>query len=49
MAYITEDRNQLTFFPPTIEEYIGENDPVRVYDAFIEALNFSELAPVYKL
>jgi transposase len=46
MAYIIEDRNQLTFFPPTIEEYIGEHDPVRVYDAFVDAIKFSELGIV---
>ncbi|MFQ5456757.1 MAG: IS1182 family transposase [Nitrospirota bacterium] len=46
MAYIIEGRNQLTFFPPTIEEYVGENDPVRVYDAFVNALNFSQLGIV---
>ena len=43
MAYITSDRNQVTFLPPRIEEYIGENDPVRVYEAFVEALKFCEL------
>ena len=29
--------------PPTIEEYVGEKDPVRVYDAFVEALDMGEL------
>ena len=29
--------------PPTIEEYVGEEDPVRVYDAFVEALDVGEL------
>jgi transposase len=29
--------------PPTIEEYVGEDDPVRAYDAFVEALNLEEL------
>ncbi len=46
MAYIVGDRKQLTFLPPAIDEYIGADDPVRVYDAFIDALNFSELGIV---
>jgi transposase len=29
--------------PPTIEEYVGEDDPVRAYDAFVEALNLEQL------
>ena len=29
--------------PPTIEEYVGEDDPVRAYDAFVEALDLEEL------
>jgi transposase len=29
--------------PPTIEEYVREDDPVRAYDAFVEALNLEEL------
>jgi transposase len=43
MAYIIGNRGQITFFPPSIDEYIGPEDPVRVYDAFVEALNFEEL------
>ncbi len=29
--------------PPTIEDYVGEDDPVRAYDAFVEALNLEQL------
>ncbi len=46
MAYIVGDRKQLTLLPPSIDEYIDADDPVRVYDAFIDALNFSELGIV---
>ena len=46
MAYIVGDRKQLRFLPPSIDEYIEVDDPVRVYDAFIDALNFSELGIV---
>jgi len=41
--YKTGERNQITFFPASIEDYVGPNDPVRVYDAFVEALDFSKL------
>jgi transposase len=43
LAYKRGDREQLTMLPPTIEEYVGEDDPVRAYDAFVEALNLEEL------
>jgi transposase len=43
MAYKTGQRNQLSMMPKTVEDYVVENDPVRAYDAFIEALNFSKL------
>jgi len=29
--------------PPTIEEYVGEDDPVRAYDVFVEALDLEGL------
>ena len=43
MAYLKSDRNETTFFPPCIEDYVGATDPVRAYDAFVNALNFVEL------
>lgn len=43
MAYKRGNRDQLMMLPPTIEEYVGEDDPVRAYDAFVEALNLEEL------
>ena len=43
MAYRYGDREQLGFLPPSIEEYVGKEDPVRAYDAFVESLNFAEL------
>ncbi len=43
MAYIMGDRNQTTLFPPTIADYVGVEDPVRVYDAFVENLDFQEM------
>lgn len=43
MAYRNSERQQITMFPRSIEEYVSKDDPVRVYDAFVEALNFNEL------
>lgn len=43
MAYRYGNRTQLTFLPESIEKYVGEEDPVRVYDAFINALDNKEL------
>ena len=43
MAYIMGNRKQKTFFPPTIEDYVGIEDPVRVYDAFIESIDLQEM------
>lgn len=43
MAYITSERNQMNLFPPIIEDYIAKDDPARVYDAFVDAMDFKEL------
>ncbi len=46
MAYRNGNREQMMLLPPSIEEYVGQGDPVRAYDAFIEALDFSKLGIV---
>lgn len=46
MAYIKGNRNQMTMLPPSIEDYIAADDPVRAYDAFVEALDLEELGIV---
>jgi transposase len=43
MAYRLGNREQMGLLPSSIEEYVGKEDPVRVYDAFVESLNFAEL------
>lgn len=43
MPYRSGDRHQIFLLPQTIEEFVNEDDPVRVYDAFIDALNQKEL------
>lgn len=36
------DREQVTLFPDRLEDWIGEDHPVRVVDAFVDALDLSE-------
>lgn len=43
MAYRYGERSQMEMFPASIEEYVSPDDPVRAYDAFVEALDFKEL------
>lgn len=37
------DRSQTTLFPPCVDDWIGEDNPVRVVDAFVDALDLGEL------
>ena len=42
--FIEEDsRQQACLFPERLDEYIGEDNPVRVIDAFVEELDFKTL------
>jgi transposase len=43
MAYRYGNREQMDLFPQTIEEYVAEDDIVRAYDVFVEALDFNKL------
>lgn len=44
MAYITgEDRRQYTMFPDCIEDYIEQDAPVRLFDAFVNKLDMEAL------
>ena len=43
MAYKIGNRMQQTFLPSSIDQYVSEADPVRVYDAFVDALDFAQL------
>src|SRR3989339_408448 len=43
MAYIMGNRNQKALFPPAIQDYVGTEDPVRAYDAFVENLDLQEM------
>jgi len=43
MAYRYGNRGQFGLFPQSIEDYVSKEDPVRVYDAFVEGIDFGEL------
>ena len=43
MAFNINNRHQPIMFPAVIEDYVPANAPVRVYDAFVEALDFEKL------
>lgn len=44
MRYIEgADRNQITLFPESIDEYICEDNPVRVIDEYVEQLDLGKL------
>lgn len=44
MSYIEgADRNQINLFPYTLEDYVSEDNPVRVIDAYVDSLNLEEL------
>ena len=38
-----EDRSQATLLPEYLDDYIGADNPVRVIDVFIDALDLSGL------
>lgn len=46
MAFRHGDRNTRTLFPASLEEYVPESDPVRVYDTFVDSLDFKALGIV---
>lgn len=37
------NRNQQLLFPPSLDEYVDENNQVRAIDLYVEQLNFKEL------
>lgn len=44
MKYIEGDnRYQPTMLPPILDDYVDENNPTRVIDAFVDSLNLAEL------
>jgi transposase len=46
MAFRYGDRNQTNLFPPSLDDLVPDDSPVRVYNAFIDALDLSDLGIV---
>ena len=38
-----EGRNQVSLMPECLDDFIGEDNPVRVIDVFVDALDLAEL------
>ena len=38
-----EDRRQTTLLPEAVDDYVSEENPVRVIEAFVAALDLAEL------
>ena len=38
-----DDRKQIALLPECVDDYIGQDNPVRVIDAFADELNLAEL------
>ena len=38
-----DDRNQITLFPERLEDYVVDDNPVRVVDAFVDQLDLIDL------
>ena len=43
MAYKIGNQMQSIFLPTMVDDYVSKESPVRVYDAFVDSLNFHEL------
>jgi len=43
LAFKYGNREQVELLPPSISDYVGPDDPVRAYDAFVDALDFNQL------
>jgi transposase len=43
MAFRQSQRSQQMFLPPSIEEFVAPDDPVRAYDAFVDTLDWQSL------
>ncbi|MEH7502934.1 hypothetical protein V7152_13145 [Neobacillus drentensis] len=44
MAFILgEDRKQINLLPYILDDYVSEDNPVRVIDAYVDSLNLEDL------
>lgn len=40
---LVEDRSQSTLFPESLDEYVTEDNPVRVVDVFVDELDLGQM------
>ena len=40
---VGDDRSQSTLFPERLDDYLGEDDPVRAIDVFVDELDLAGL------
>ena len=40
-----EDRKQVTLLPECLDDFVAEDNPVRIIEAFVEELELASLAP----
>jgi transposase len=40
---VGDDRNQSVLFPERLDDYLGDDNPVRAIDAFVDEVNLAEL------
>jgi hypothetical protein len=40
---VGDDRSQSTLFPEQLDDYLGEDNPVRAVDVFVDELNLAKL------
>ncbi len=43
MSFRYGNREQITLFPQSVQEYVKDTDPVRAYDAIVESFDFFQL------
>lgn len=43
MPIISGDRQQMSIFPPCVDDYVSQDDAVRAYDAFVNYLDWDSL------
>ena len=44
MRFVTgQDRNQSTLFPELLDDYVGDDNPVRAIDVFVDELRLGDL------
>jgi hypothetical protein len=43
MAYRQTERKERLLFPESLDEYVSQEDPVKAYDAFVDALEMESL------